>query len=599
MSLVKFPGMVSDGLRNLVANLNTERDKQFHNEYDLTLYNDHQLLVMYRGSWLPRKIVDVPAFDSVRRWRTWNQNDVNNAIIRKEERRLMLPQKTLTWLIASRLFGGAALYYSIGSNDPSVPINPMSVGKGGLRAVNVITKRHISPGPIEEDIDSPYFGRPAYYNIMRDKSSVPVVVHPSRLTMGWGNDLPAGYTDVNAGWGDSVLTSVVDAIKQSDSTMANLASLVFEAKTDVVKIPDLMTRIADKQFEKDLISRFTLAAMSKGNNGMLILDSEEDYTQKKMSFSTLPEVADRFYQSVSGAADIPMTRLFGMSPGGMNSTGDSDVRNYYDAIQAIQTLQITPAMGILDEVMIRSAFGYTPRGIDYEWETLWQANEQERAEIMDKKATTISTLRNANVISEKAGEAIVSSEYSEKKDILGIKEIINKHPITEGASKPSDVSLDDAAPMSLYVSRKVLNADEIISWAKSQGFKTTLPADDLHVTVMFSRVAVDWMKIGQDWSETLSIGKGGPRLVERFGGGATVLLFSSWELSYRHGDMRQKGAKYTHEEYQPHITISYEFEGDINSIEPYTGPIELGPEIFEEIDEDIKMEFKKHEKVPD
>ena len=45
---------------------------------------------------------------------------------------------------------------------------------------------------------------------------------------------------------------------------------------------------------------------------------------------------------------------------------------------------------------------------------------------------------------------------------------------------------------SLYVSRPVLNADEIIAWAKSVGFKTTLPAEDMHVTVCYSKEPVNW-----------------------------------------------------------------------------------------------------------
>ena len=45
---------------------------------------------------------------------------------------------------------------------------------------------------------------------------------------------------------------------------------------------------------------------------------------------------------------------------------------------------------------------------------------------------------------------------------------------------------------SLYVSRPVLNAPQIIAWAKAQGFATTLPPEDMHVTVAFSKEPVDW-----------------------------------------------------------------------------------------------------------
>jgi len=143
----------------------------------------------------------------------------------------------------------------------------------------------------------------------------------------------------------------------------------------------------------------------------------------------------------------------------------------------------------------------------------------------------------------------------------------------------------DAAPRTLYVRRDVLNADEIIAWAKGQGFKTTLPADDMHVTVMFSRTPVDWMKMGETWRENPEIAPGGARLMEQFGE-ARVLLFNSSELSWRHEEMKRQGATWDHPEYQPHITISYDPDApDLADIEPYKGRILLGPEIFEAINE--------------
>lgn len=151
---------------------------------------------------------------------------------------------------------------------------------------------------------------------------------------------------------------------------------------------------------------------------------------------------------------------------------------------------------------------------------------------------------------------------------------------------------DKAAPRTLYVRRDVKNSKDIISWAKGQGFKTTLPADELHVTIMYSKSPVDWMKMGQDFSMDskgeITIQEGGARLVEPLGTeGAVVLMFSSTTLSWRHQDMKNNGASFDWPEYQPHITISYEAgDLDLKKVEPYRGKIVLGPEVFEEVKED-------------
>lgn len=67
----KIFAFVRDSLRNLVANLGTSWDKAAATFYSMPLLSDEELLNSYRGAWLPRKIVDIPAFDSVRAWRDW------------------------------------------------------------------------------------------------------------------------------------------------------------------------------------------------------------------------------------------------------------------------------------------------------------------------------------------------------------------------------------------------------------------------------------------------------------------------------------------------------------------------------------------------
>lgn len=144
--------------------------------------------------------------------------------------------------------------------------------------------------------------------------------------------------------------------------------------------------------------------------------------------------------------------------------------------------------------------------------------------------------------------------------------------------------ISDATPKTLYVSRKVLNAAEILKWAKSQGFTDTLDADDLHVTVCYSRTPIDWMAVGSAWESKIEIPEGGARIMETFGD-AKVLLFKSSDLEWRHGSFIEAGASWDHPEYQPHITIAYD-DTDLSKVEAYKGKIVLGPEIFEEVNDD-------------
>lgn len=167
-------------------------------------------------------------------------------------------------------------------------------------------------------------------------------------------------------------------------------------------------------------------------------------------------------------------------------------------------------------------------------------------------------------------------------------------PANDGARPEQDEGGERAAtfaafePRPLYVHRRLRNAKDLIAWAKKQGFRSTLPAGDMHVTVAYSRRPVDWFAMGQAWSGSdgrMTVPPGGPRQVKRFDGGAIVLLFSSDDLEWRHKHMIEAGATWDHPEYRRHVTITYDGEGlDLEQVEPYQGELVFGPEIFEQLD---------------
>ena len=143
----------------------------------------------------------------------------------------------------------------------------------------------------------------------------------------------------------------------------------------------------------------------------------------------------------------------------------------------------------------------------------------------------------------------------------------------------------------LYVRRYVLNGVQIANWAKDNGFKTTVPAADMHVTIAFSKTPVDWMFIGEPIDTVAWVAASKERWVDRLGedGSAVVLRFFDTSLQARHDLMKARGASWDFPAYNPHITISWDApDVDVNTVQPYTGLIALGPEIWEPIKEKWK-----------
>lgn len=434
MGVVRY---LSDKLVNLVANLGTERDKASGSTYAPVILTDEQLINAYRGAWLPRKIVDIPALDATRRWRAWQADKSQIEKIEAEEKGLDLRRKVNQAIIRARLFGGSAIFIGTGETNTAAPLNADRIQAGGLKYLAVMNRRQLSPTEIEQDPQSERFGKPKAYRLADSQ----LEIHPSRLVIFNGAEHPdPDLAPANIfGWGDSVLQAIFEAIKQSDSTMANVASLVFEAKVDVIRIPDFMQSLQDDAYRKQVLERITLAATAKGINGTLLLDREEEYETKSASFGTLPDIIDRFLQAVSGAADIPATRLLGQSPSGLNSTGEADLRNYYDRIQALQELDITPALKLLDDCLIRSALGSRPAQIHYVWNPLWQPTAKERSEISKQTAETVKILGETKLWPEDALSKAATTLLVEQSVLPGLEAAVAEF----GSDLPDEEELDD------------------------------------------------------------------------------------------------------------------------------------------------------------
>ncbi|RIY00202.1 DUF1073 domain-containing protein [Aureimonas flava] len=594
---------VWDTLSNLITGMGTAKAKSSATVYAYAPMAPGELEAAYRGSWLARKVIDIPAMEMCRAWRLWQAEDDQIEAIEAEEQRLGLKAKTLEAKTKARLYGGAAIVISDGSTELTEELRPDRIQKGGVRFLSVLTCRALTAGEMETDPLSQWVGQPKFYHMRSDGRDIRI--HPSRLVRHIGVGLPEdGLGGATSGWGDSVLEPVHKALKDAESAAANIAEMTHETKVDVVKVPNLMAHAADPDYEARFLRRTQLAMTAKSVNNTLLLDKEEEFEQKTMAFGTLPDVLDRFLQIASGAADIPATRLLGQSPAGMNATGESDLRNFYDRIAAGQELELRPAMALLDECLIRSALGSRPPEIHYKWAPLWQMGEKDRAEVNLKNAQAFQIDANSGLFPDSAlskgriNQCVEAGTYPGLENALDEAEgegdaIDFSAKAGEPEVQPAPVvrmqaAANDAEPRPLYVHRKVLNGAAIRAWAKTQGFTSTLEASDLHVTIAFSRQPLDWMKVGESWEEEIKIAAGGPRVMEQFGE-ATVLLIPSRSLQWRHEEIKAAGASWDHEEYQPHITISYGgAPADLSAVEPYQGEIVLGPEVFEPLDLDWK-----------
>ena len=78
-----------------------------------------------------------------------------------------------------------------------------------------------------------------------------VRMHPSRVIEFTGNELPDWrLAPLGGGWGDSVLQTVDDALRDFAMITGGLASMINDMKMDVIKVPDLKPQAVDRRHRR-------------------------------------------------------------------------------------------------------------------------------------------------------------------------------------------------------------------------------------------------------------------------------------------------------------------------------------------------------------
>lgn len=382
----------TDGLVNVVSGLGTGKGKRGHGRFvHDAMFSYREWEAAYQTNWIARKIVDIPADDMTREWRTIKCQDAD--AIRIEEDRLNVQScvnEALSW---ARLYGGAAIL-PITNQDFEKPFRPELIKKGEAQRLLVFDRWDLIPHAINTwDVLAENYLQPEYYTLYQGSQKI----HWSHFVRFIGAKLPRRQRVLMQGWGDSALRKCLEDIKDTVSAKDGIAELMQSANLDVITRQGLAEDLSTDQ-ESAIIARYTLFDQMKSIINTALLDGDEKLDRLTLNLSGVAPVIDTMMVWISGAADIPVTRMFGQSAAGLNATGEGDLKNYYDSIRSQQNSQLHRPMAALDAIMVRSAMGNMPKDYNYDWNRLAQPNRKEEAEAQKVEAEADVILLDAGVI---------------------------------------------------------------------------------------------------------------------------------------------------------------------------------------------------------
>jgi len=437
---------LKDGMENLVAELGTAADKRhssrFVNNKRLSGEgNQDELNALYRTDWLSGKVVDVIPDDMTREWRSFT-GDIDPDMVKKlieEEDRLALADAFRQAHKWARLYGTAFIIISVeDGKEPHEPLDVNRLKEGSLRHIKVIDRHRMSHAetvPVQDPMNA-NFGMPEFYRI----NETTVKIHHSRVIRFDGVLLPFDEFRRNNYYSDSVLDRLYESITNLNTVTDGAASMVYETNVDIMKVKGLMTYLQTADGEALLRKRFALAGVMKSFNNMLLLDTEETYENKTNTFAGLPDLIDRYSGLLSGASDIPRTRLFGDSASGLNATGIGDLKNYYDKLRSDQKKDYKPKLDVFDNIMAKHLGIGDDADLSYEFNSLFQMTPKEIADAnlvdaqrdaiyLDRDIVTESTI--AKELKQKSTYTNITDDHIEELEELEELEDLEDEPDTD------------------------------------------------------------------------------------------------------------------------------------------------------------------------
>lgn len=366
-----------------------QTDPFAHYAQSLNFVSDEQCSCLYAYNGIAKNIIDIPANDAVRKGFKikfdGDTDDVNRAV--KSICEDLEVEKNFSEALAwSDLFGGALIV--VMANDGNALEEPLNYNTlRNIEALKVFDRVCVTGAEQYTDATAPEFMNDRLYQL-NNYGSNPFWVHESRVLRFNGGRLPMIQRNLRQGWGAKKFEAIKDDVFRYGNALEMAIQALCRLSEDILKLDGMTEILAMDGGDEAIQRRLHLLDMSRHLMNTIAIDGTDEYDRKGLSLNGIKEIIEKFETALCADTGIPATRLFGRSPDGMNSTGESDENNYFSMIERRQDIEVKPAL-----VKLVDMLGYCrdyrlnlPPVWNIEFESLSETSRKDKAEIELKRA---------------------------------------------------------------------------------------------------------------------------------------------------------------------------------------------------------------------
>lgn len=307
-------------------------------------------------------------------------------------------------------FGLALINIDLGTNDDpaematKLVVDPAKIKKGSLKGFRVVDPTWVSPNRYNSNNPlDPTFYKPQSWYVMGTE------VHASRLLQIVSRPVPDMLKPAYNFGGLSLsqmMKPYVDnwlRTRQSVSDLLN-AFTIFVLSTNMEAT--LQGGGAD-----DLDRRLAVFTMLRNNRGMMMIDKDmETLENLSAPLGSLDKLQAQSQEQMAAPARIPLVKLFGITPSGLNASTDGEIRTFYDSIHGRQERVYGDPLKTCLDIIQLSEYGFIDEEISHEYNSLWELDEAGKAAVRKTDADTGAVLLASQVITPDEERDRIASE---------------------------------------------------------------------------------------------------------------------------------------------------------------------------------------------
>lgn len=358
----------------------------------LSLRGEYRLMIETRAEEATREWIQIKMMDRV------NKDSSVIHQIKTEFNRLNIQDLIKQALCTEGYFGLAHLYIDLetAQRDQEEKIAPLfltpkKIKRGELRGFKLLDPTWVTPvtyntiDPFADD-----FYKPSQWWVLGQQ------IHSSRLITLVSQPVPDILKPAYNFGGVPFAFMAKPYVDNWLRTRQSVSDLIKSFSTMVLKTD--LSQLLSPGCE-ELTQRAALMAAYRDNRGLQIVDKEnEDLANVATPLSGLDKLQAQAQEHMAAIAGIPLVKLLGITPSGLNASSDGEIRCFYDKIAAFQEAVLRKPIQTILKVIQLHLFGDIDENITFEFNSLWQLDEVQQSQVEVNIAKTMTDYVAHNIM---------------------------------------------------------------------------------------------------------------------------------------------------------------------------------------------------------